>query len=89
MAEVTVASRKWRRRTRSFSALCDNMLTLDRTYGMQDDPSKLNQLGICASPCEMCVTAIVPVVSIPDALVSSSNDDEESPPLVENPRGGI
>jgi hypothetical protein len=56
MPEVTVASRKWRRRTRSFSALCDNMLTLDRTEGLQDDPSKLNRFGVCAPECEICLT---------------------------------
>jgi hypothetical protein len=56
MAEVIIASHKWRKRTRDFSALCDNVLKLDRTYSLVNDPMKLNRYGICAPDCEMCIT---------------------------------
>ena len=58
MPEVTIASHKWRKRTRDWSAVCDNTLKLNRTYGMVGDPSKLNSLGVCAPDCEICVTPI-------------------------------
>jgi hypothetical protein len=56
MAEQIIASHKWRRRTRDWSAVCDNNLKLDRTYSLLDNPSSLNQYGICAPDCEMCIT---------------------------------
>lgn len=56
MAEQIIASHKWRRRTRDWSAVCDNVLKLDRTYSLLDNPSVMNQYGICAPACEICVT---------------------------------
>ncbi len=56
MAEVIIASHKWRKRTRDFAALCDNALKLDRTYSLVNDPMKMNRYGVCAPDCEICIT---------------------------------
>lgn len=56
MAEETIAEHRFRRRVRDWSAICDNVLKLDRTNSLADAPMRLNQFGICAPPCEMCIT---------------------------------
>lgn len=58
MPEVTIASHKWRKRTRDWSAVCDNTLKLDRSYGLVGNPSTLNEFGVCAPDCEICVTPV-------------------------------
>ncbi len=57
MAEVTIASHKWRLFRDEFSGLCDNTLFLDNTTGLIDDPVKLNSKGVCPPPCKMCISS--------------------------------
>ena len=51
-----VAEVRWRRRLRDWSAICDNVMKLDRTTSLEEAAFRLNQYGICAPVCEMCVT---------------------------------
>lgn len=56
MAEELIAQHKWRKRLSEWSPLCDNVMRLDRSESLVESAMKLNSLGICAPPCEMCVT---------------------------------
>jgi hypothetical protein len=67
MAEVTVASHKWRIPTDEFSPLCDNQLPINNSIGMAGNPSKMNQAGICFPACKMCVSPYGSLVDISDA----------------------
>lgn len=58
MAEVTIASHKWRLPTDDFSPLCDNTLKLNNSAGLSDNPSRLNSFGVCGPNCEICITPI-------------------------------
>lgn len=70
MAEEEIASYSWRLPLDEWSPLCDNILKLDRSSGLAGSPMKLNRLGICPPPCEMCVTAIDPGGCDPETAYS-------------------
>lgn len=59
MAEELIAQYQWRIPLEDWSPLCDNKLQLWLPQGISGTPKSLNSLGICAPPCEMCVTAKV------------------------------
>jgi hypothetical protein len=67
MAEVTIASHKWRLPTDEFSPLCDNTLKLNNSTGLTDNPMKMNQAGVCVPACEMCISPYGSLSDISDA----------------------
>lgn len=72
MPEVTIASHKWRKKTRDWSPVCDNSMKLNRTAGMVGNPSRLNGFNICQPACEICVTPypLIGEITIPCARLA-------------------
>lgn len=60
MPEETIAEYRFRLHITEWSPLCDNIMQLDRTSGLDDGAFRKNRTATCSPPCEMCVTGRPP-----------------------------